>query len=72
MVAEVDGGRRDPTVQRTTTVVTLVIVVLWFATVIARVRWELPQAVVLDSAMPPVIGYWFAAVPGGLGKGKAS
>jgi len=46
--------------ERVVTLVTLLLVALWFVLSIARIWKNVPQAVALDSIMPIVIGYWFA------------
>lgn len=47
--------------QAITNILTIVIVVVWIITAVVRIWVDWPQAVILDSAMPIVIGYWFAS-----------
>jgi hypothetical protein len=47
--------------QRVTNILTLIIVCVWIVFAVVRVWVEIPAAVILDSAMPVVIGYWFAS-----------
>ena len=43
------------------TILTVVIVTLWIIGAIVRIWQPWPPAVVLDSAMPLVVGYWFVS-----------
>jgi hypothetical protein len=45
----------------TVTALTGVIVVLWMVTAVVRIWHPWPEATVVDSAMPCVIGYWFVS-----------
>lgn len=42
------------------TILTGVLVLLWVASMVARIWVDLPQATVLDAAMPILIGFWFS------------
>jgi len=45
----------------TVTALTGVIVVLWMVTAVVRIWHPWPEAAVMDSAMPCVVGYWFVS-----------
>jgi hypothetical protein len=45
--------------QQVTTLLTLIIVLLWTITAVVRLWVPWPVANVLDAAMPLIIGYWF-------------
>lgn len=47
--------------QQITNILTIVIVLVWIVTAVVRIWVDWPQAMILDSAMPIVIGYWFAS-----------
>ena len=46
--------------QQFVNVMTVLLVVMWIISAIARIWIKWPEVAVLDSAMPSVIGYWFA------------
>ena len=45
--------------QRTVTILTLLFVVLWVISAVVRIFHAWPEASVLDSAMPFIVGFWF-------------
>lgn len=45
------------------TILTLIIVGVWLAIAVISLFFPLPEAGVLDSVVPLVIGYWFATKP---------
>lgn len=47
--------------QEVTNILTLLIVGVWIITAVVRIWVDWPQAVILDSAMPIVLAYWFAS-----------
>lgn len=47
--------------QQVTNFLTLLIVGVWIIFSIIRIWVDIPQAAVLDTAMPLVIGYWFTS-----------
>jgi hypothetical protein len=51
----------QPSRETVVTILTGVVVVLWLAVTIARIWVEIPQATILDAAMPLVIGFWFSS-----------
>jgi hypothetical protein len=48
-----------------TNLLTLIIVAVWIATAVVRMFRPWPEAAIIDSAMPLVIGYWFASTAAG-------
>jgi hypothetical protein len=47
--------------QQITNLLTAVIVGAWVIFAITRIWVDIPQAIILDNAMPIVIGYWFVS-----------
>jgi hypothetical protein len=47
--------------QQMVNLLTVVIVAAWIATAVVRIWKPWPEAAILDSAMPLLIGWWFAA-----------
>ena len=45
--------------QRITTILTAIIVAVWLVSAVVRIFHPWPEASVIDSAMPMVIGFWF-------------
>lgn len=42
-----------------TTLLTVVITAVWIISAVVRIWIEWPEAAILDSAMPVIVGYWF-------------
>jgi hypothetical protein len=56
---EITGRSAAMDRQQVTTVLTVVLVGMWIITAVARIWISWPEAHVLDSVMPSLVGYWF-------------
>lgn len=56
--------------QRVVTILTAVIVAMWIVSAVVRLFIAWPEAAILDSAMAPLVGFWFLSNARKNGNGK--